>query len=149
MTACLGITCSSLLCVAGIPEELLIGQIQALTPQQAKALIELMTAQGVLKQQAITKIPETAVPSIFGPSQPVNMLVSHTAGIYYMLCHRADRQILHMLHPDTACCLVCILSFAPSLQTLVLDHDTHTQPWVTAGGTPLFCSSWSRFWRVG
>ncbi|KAL0040405.1 hypothetical protein WJX77_006212 [Trebouxia sp. C0004] len=61
----------------GIPEELLIGQIQALTPQQAKALIELMTAQGVLKQQAITKIPETAVPSIFCPSQPVNMLVTH------------------------------------------------------------------------
>ncbi|KAL0042705.1 hypothetical protein WJX79_008218 [Trebouxia sp. C0005] len=61
----------------GIPEELLIGQIQALTPQQAKALIELMTAQGVLKQQTITKIPETAVPSIFGSSQPVVMLVTH------------------------------------------------------------------------
>ncbi|KAA6420263.1 MAG: hypothetical protein FRX49_09747 [Trebouxia sp. A1-2] len=61
----------------GIPEELLIGQIQALTPQQAKALIELMTAQGVLKQQTITKIPETAVPSILGSSQPVVMLVTH------------------------------------------------------------------------
>ncbi|KAL0049611.1 hypothetical protein WJX82_006036 [Trebouxia sp. C0006] len=61
----------------GIPEELLIGQLQALTPQQAKALIGLMTAQGVLKQQAISKISETAVPSIFGSSQPVNMLVTH------------------------------------------------------------------------
>ncbi len=122
--------------------------MQALTPQQAKALIELMTAQGVLKQQAITQIPETAVPSIFGPSQPVNMLVSCTASIYYVLCHLADRQFLHMLHPDTGRSTVCVLSSAPSLQTLVLDHDTHTQPWVTAGDAPLFCSSWSRFWRV-
>jgi len=142
------ITCSSLFCIAGIPEELLIGQVQALTPQQAKALIELMTAQGVLKQQAITQIPETAVPSIFGPSQPVNMLVSCTASIYYVLCHLADRQFLHMLHPDTGRSTVCVLSSAPSLQTLVLDHDTHTQPWVTAGDAPLFCSSWSRFWPV-
>jgi len=79
------IICSTLFGLAGIPEELLIGQVQALTPQQAKALIGLMTAQGVLKQQAISKISETAVPSIFGSSQPVNMLVSHTASVYYML----------------------------------------------------------------
>jgi len=137
-----------LFCAAGIPEELLIGQIQALTPQQAKVLIELMTAQRVLKQQAITKIPETAVPSIFGSSQPVIMLVSHTAGICYVLCHLADRQFLHMLHPDAGFCTVCVLSSAPSLQTVILHHDTHTQPWVTAGDTPLFCSSWSRLWRI-
>ena len=84
-----------------------------------------MTVQGVLKQQAITKVPETAVPSIFGPSQPVDMLVTLTAGIQYVLCHLADRQFLRMLHSDTACCTVCVLSSAPSLQTLLLDHDTY------------------------
>ena len=85
-----------------------------------------MTAQGVLKQQAITKIPETAVPSIFGSSQPVIMLVSHVASVYYMLYHLADRQFLHMLHLDTECCTVCVLISAPGLQTALLDHDTLT-----------------------
>ena len=106
-----------------------------------------MTAQGVLKRQAV-KIPETAVPSIFAPTQPVNMLVSCTSSIYHVSRHPLDRQFLHMLQPDIECCMVCVLSSAPSYQTLVLDHDTHTQPWVTAGDTPLFCSSWSRFWRI-
>ena len=61
---------------AGIPEDLLVSQVQALTPQQAKALIEMMMAQGALQQQSVTLPSHVAVPAIFGPSEPISMQVS-------------------------------------------------------------------------
>lgn len=51
---------------AGIPEGLLVGQLQALSPQQAKSLLDLMTTQGQLKVQATYESSSAALPAIFG-----------------------------------------------------------------------------------
>lgn len=61
-----------------------MSQVQALTPQQAKALAELMTAQGVLEWEAVSSVSEAAVPSIFGPSEPMSMQVRHDLHIAVM-----------------------------------------------------------------
>lgn len=61
-----------------------MSQVQALTPQQAKALAELMTAQGVLEREAVSSVSEAAVPSIFGPSEPTSMQVRHDLHIAVM-----------------------------------------------------------------
>lgn len=53
-------------CTAGIPESLLISQIQALSPQQAKTLLEIMTSQGQLEVQATYDAAPAAVPAVFG-----------------------------------------------------------------------------------
>lgn len=54
----------------GIPEELLVSQVQAVSPQQAKQLITLMVGQGALHQHTVTTVPCANVPSIFGLSEP-------------------------------------------------------------------------------
>ena len=54
----------------GIPEELLVSQVQAVAPQQAKQLIVLMVGQGALCQHTVRTVPCAVVPSIFGPSEP-------------------------------------------------------------------------------
>lgn len=61
---------------AGIPEELLVSQLQAVSPQQAKQLIMLMVEQGALRQDTVTTVPCAVVPSIFGPSEPAKDEVS-------------------------------------------------------------------------
>ncbi len=70
-----------------------MSQMQALTPQQAKALIELMTAQGTLQREAVTKPLKAAVPSIFGPSEPIGMQVSQNtlcvSGVWLWCMYRS------------------------------------------------------------
>lgn len=54
-------------CNVGIPESLLISQMQALNPQQAKTLLGHMTTQGQLQMQATyDSAAAAAVPAIFG-----------------------------------------------------------------------------------
>lgn len=60
----------------GIPEELLVSQVQAVAPQQAKQLIMLMVGQGALRQHTVRTVPCAVVPSIFGPSEGAKEEVS-------------------------------------------------------------------------
>lgn len=60
----------------GIPEDLLISQVQAVSPQQAKKLVTLMVEQGALQQQTVKTVQCTMVPAIFGLSESAQDEVS-------------------------------------------------------------------------
>lgn len=61
---------------AGIPEDLLVSQVQALSPQQAKAMLTIMLQHGILHRQAVTRPARECVPSIFGSALPEESEVS-------------------------------------------------------------------------
>ena len=79
---------------AGIPEELVISQLQALSPQQAKKLVMMMVKQGTLRQQAVNRPTASFVPSIFGAVEPEKFevsldtrLASFTGSLGQSCCH--------------------------------------------------------------
>ena len=59
---------------AGIPEDLLVGQLEALAPQSARDLLSMLVAAGLLRMRtAAAAAVRHEPPSIFGPGQQTRM----------------------------------------------------------------------------
>jgi hypothetical protein len=82
----------------GIPEDLLLGQLQVLTLLQAKELLVILKQSGLLRERIITATSQTHLPLFLGVRQHSTKVMRH----YFWNASRAFSEVATVVPPRSA-----------------------------------------------